>query len=468
MKNKFFTREICVCAHLTQTRYAQKTCAEMRNSVKVKAEDMQLYAVTDTQWLNGRDFLEVIESVLANGATFLQLREKNATHEEIVAKAKAIKPIAKKYGVPFVIDDDIYAAKEADVDGVHIGQNDASYEKAREVLGEGKIIGMTVKTRQQAENAIRLGADYVGMGAVFHTSTKKDAKDMSRETLLELAGMMKDIPVVAIGGISYDNCDYLKDTGVDGIAVVSAIFASDDCALATRKLFVKTRELFGKKRNIIMDMDGTLADSMPFWKKSAREYAILRGADIPDNFDEITGVMDLNDYAEYVKNVLGIDTNLEQITEAAVEIMNKHYEKDIPAKDGMTELVTREYKAGSRLVVFTASDRRSVEIFLSHLGIRECFYDIYTVYDVGLKKSDKNSYLKVAELAGMKDTSQVWVYEDILRGVKAAKEAGLNVCAVYDEDSAGDWKDIKELADKTLERRDSVPVMVLRHPPDNV
>ena len=451
MKNKFFTREICGCAHSTQTRYAQKTCAEMRNSVKVKAEDMQLYAVTDTQWLNGRDFLEVIESVLANGATFLQLREKNATHEEIVAKAKAIKPIAKKYGVPFVIDDDIYAAKEADVDGVHIGQNDASYEKAREVLGEGKIIGMTVKTRQQAENAIRLGADYVGMGAVFHTSTKKDAKDMSRETLLELAGMMKDIPVVAIGGISYDNCDYLKDTGVDGIAVVSAIFASDDCALATRKLFVKTRELFGKKRNIIMDMDGTLADSMPFWKKSAREYAILRGADIPDNFDEITGVMDLNDYAEYVKNVLGIDTNLEQITEAAVEIMNKHYEKDIPAKDGMTELVTREYKAGSRLVVFTASDRRSVEILLSHLGIRECFYDIYTVYDVGLKKSDKNSYLKVAELAGMKDTSQVWVYEDILRGVKAAKEAGLNVCAVYDEDSAGDWKDIKELADKTLE-----------------
>ena len=451
MKNKFFTREICVCAHSTQTRYAQKTCAEMRNSVKVKAEDMQLYAVTDTQWLNGRDFLEVIESVLANGATFLQLREKNATHEEIVAKAKAIKPIAKKYGVPFVIDDDIYAAKEADVDGVHIGQNDASYEKAREVLGEGKIIGMTVKTRQQAENAIRLGADYVGMGAVFHTSTKKDAKDMSRETLLELAGMMEDIPVVAIGGISYDNCDYLKDTGVDGIAVVSAIFASDDCALATRKLFVKTRELFGKKRNIIMDMDGTLADSMPFWKNSAREYAILRGADIPDNFDEITGVMDLNDYAEYVKNVLGIDTNLEQITEAAVEIMNKHYEKDIPAKDGMTELVTREYKAGSRLIVFTASDRRSVEILLSHLGIRECFYDIYTVYDVGLKKSDKNSYLKVAELAGMKDTSQVWVYEDILRGVKAAKEAGLNVCAVYDEDSAGDWEDIKELADKTLE-----------------
>ena len=186
--------------------------------MRVTGEDMQLYAVTDTQWLNGKDFLSVIESVLANGATFLQLREKNATHEEIVKKAIAIKPIAKKYGVPFVIDDDIYAAKEADADGVHIGQSDADYKTARAVLGEGKIIGMTVKTKEQAENAIRMGADYVGMGAVFHTSTKLDAKDMSKETLIELTGMMKDIPVVAIGGINYDNCDYLRNTGVDGIA----------------------------------------------------------------------------------------------------------------------------------------------------------------------------------------------------------------------------------------------------------
>ena len=106
--------------------------------MRVTGEDMQLYAVTDTQWLNGKDFLSVIDSVLANGATFLQLREKNATHEEIVKKAMAIKPIAKKYGVPFVIDDDIYAAIEADADGVHIGQNDAGYKTARAVLGDRK------------------------------------------------------------------------------------------------------------------------------------------------------------------------------------------------------------------------------------------------------------------------------------------------------------------------------------------
>lgn len=416
--------------------------------MKVTREDMQLYAVTDTQWLNGRDFLEVIESVLANGATFLQLREKNATHEEIVKKARAIRPIAKKYGVPFVIDDDIYAAKEADADGVHIGQEDVDYATARKVLGEDKIIGMTVKTKEQAESALRSGADYVGMGAVFHTSTKKDAKDMSRETLIELTDMM-DIPVVAIGGINYDNCDYLKDTGVDGIAVVSAIFASDDCAAATKELFIKTRELFGRKKNIIFDMDGTLIDSMPFWNSSAREYAIYRGADIPDDFDEITGDMDLNDYAEYLKNVLQIDTNLEQITEAAVDIMNKHYASDIPAKKGMVELVRREYEAGSKLVVFTASDKKSVELVLNRLGIREYFYDIYTVYDIGYKKSDRNSYLKVADISDM-NVADTWVYEDILRGVRSASEAGFKVCAVYDDASANEWDDIKAIADKIL------------------
>ena len=416
--------------------------------MKVTREDMQLYAVTDTQWLNGRDFYEEIEKVLAAGATFLQLREKDSTHEEIVKKALAIKPIARRYGVPFVIDDDIYAALEADVDGVHIGQSDASYETARELLGPDKIIGMTVKTPEQAANAARLGADYVGMGAVFHTSTKKDAKDLSRDNLLKLTAML-DMPIVAIGGINYDNCDYLKDTGVDGIAVVSAIFASDDCAEATRKLYKKTRKLFNYNKNIIFDMDGTLVDSMPFWKNSAREYALYKGAKLPDDFDDITGVMDLNDYAWYLKNVLGIDTDLEQISKAAVEIMNKHYATDIPAKEGMVELVRREYEAGSKLVIFTASEKSSVEILLDRLGIRKCFYDIYTVYDIGLKKSDKNSYLKVIDKACM-NSEDTWVYEDILRGVKAAKEAGLKVCAVYDEDSADDWCEIKGIADKLI------------------
>ena len=133
----------------------------------IRKEQLRLYAITDTSWLNGASLIDVVENVLKNGATFLQLREKNATHEEIVAKAKAIKPIARKYGVPFVIDDDVQAALEADADGVHIGQSDTDYMTARSILGDNKIIGMTAKTVEQAKEAERLGADYIGTGSIW-------------------------------------------------------------------------------------------------------------------------------------------------------------------------------------------------------------------------------------------------------------------------------------------------------------
>ena len=140
--------------------------------IMIRKEQLRLYAITDTSWLNGASLINVVENVLKNGATFLQLREKNATHEEIVAKAKAIKPITRKYGIPFVIDDDVQAALEADADGVHIGQSDTDYMTARSILGDNKIIGMTAKTVEQAKEAERLGADYIGTGAVFGSSTK--------------------------------------------------------------------------------------------------------------------------------------------------------------------------------------------------------------------------------------------------------------------------------------------------------
>lgn len=209
----------------------------------VTKKDMCLYAITDRQWLGEKDFYEVVESVLAGGATFLQLREKQASYEEKLDMAKKIKKIALKYNVPFVIDDDVSVALESGADGVHIGQSDMDYEQARKLLGADKIIGMTAKTRQQALLAEKLGADYIGVGAVFHTTTKKDAKDMTRDTLLEITEAVL-IPVVAIGGINYDNMDTLKGTGVDGIAVISAIFAEADEKEATRRLKEKAEGLF--------------------------------------------------------------------------------------------------------------------------------------------------------------------------------------------------------------------------------
>ena len=211
----------------------------------MKAEDLMVYAITDRYWLNGAKLADQVEDVLKNGATFLQLREKSFTHEEMVAEAKEIKAIAAKYQVPFVINDDIYAAKEIDADGVHIVQSDMEYRKAREILGEDKIIGLSAGNLQEAIDAEKMGADYIGVGAVFHTDTKKDTTAMSFEELKEITDTVS-IPVVAIGGISADNLMQLAGTGIDGISVISAIFGQEDPGAATKKLVELTREMLSK------------------------------------------------------------------------------------------------------------------------------------------------------------------------------------------------------------------------------
>lgn len=206
-------------------------------------KSMLLYAITDRGWLKEGETLEgVVEDVLKSGATFLQLREKIQGHEEIVEMAKKLQALCKKYKVPFVVNDDIMAAKEMDADGVHIGQSDMEYTKAREILGPDKIIGVSAGNLQEAKEAERVGADYIGVGAVFHTDTKKDATSLTMDQLKEICQAVS-IPVVAIGGISVDNALELNGTGVDGICVISAIFGSENPSEATKKLLDLSKKI---------------------------------------------------------------------------------------------------------------------------------------------------------------------------------------------------------------------------------
>lgn len=421
--------------------------------IMIRKEQLRLYAITDTSWLNGASLIDVVENVLKNGATFLQLREKNATHDEIVAKAKAIKPIARKYGVPFVIDDDVQVALEADADGVHIGQSDTDYMTARSILGDNKIIGMTAKTVEQAKEAERLGADYIGTGAVFGSSTKKDAVYMPRERLIEVAGSV-NIPVVAIGGIDYDNCGELTGTGIDGIAVVSAIFAADDPGLATKELYLKTGRIFNYHRDFIFDMDGTILDSMPYWRNVSKEYAMQYIDKLPDDFDERTYVMDLDECSAYFRDELGINTDAATMRQTAVDIMTRHYSTEIPAKDGMLELIRREHEAGSCMCIFTSSDRGCVDAALNRLGIADCFNNIFTVYDIPYNKKNPESYKLIAEKMHFKP-EDTWVYEDVLHGIESARQGGFKICAVYDEDSKKHWNEICTSADEIRDIRNN-------------
>ena len=210
--------------------------------MSVSKESMLLYAITDRTWLGNQNLTDQVEEILKAGVTFLQLREKHVSKEEMLIIGKEVQTIARKYKVPFVINDDIMVAKELDADGVHIGQSDMEYEKARNILGDNKIIGISVSTLEQAIAAETCGADYIGVGAVFHTDTKTDASAVTYEKLKEIAHAVS-IPVVAIGGINESNVVELKGTGIDGICVISAIFSSKDKGMATKKLLNLSKEI---------------------------------------------------------------------------------------------------------------------------------------------------------------------------------------------------------------------------------
>lgn len=210
--------------------------------MKLDKKSMELYAVTDRSWLGEETLYSQVEKALEGGVTFLQLREKHLSEEEFVKEALSIKELCKKYQVPLIINDSVSVAKEADADGIHVGQSDMEAGDVRKALGPDKIIGVSVRTVEQAVLAMERGADYLGVGAVFSTTSKEDAVEVSKETVKAICEAVT-IPVVAIGGITYENVSELKGLGIDGVAVISAIFAQQNIEDATKALKEKVRSV---------------------------------------------------------------------------------------------------------------------------------------------------------------------------------------------------------------------------------
>ena len=203
--------------------------------MKCDKKDLLLYAVTDRSWLGEQTLCEQVEEALKGGATFVQLREKELDDESFLAEAIEIQKLCRQYRVPFVINDNVEIARKIGADGVHVGQHDMEAGNVRALLGEDKILGVSAQTVAQAVLAEQRGADYLGVGAVFHTGSKADADDVSHDTLKAICEAVR-IPVVAIGGIGKHNVLQLKGSGIDGIAVISAIFGARDIRNATAEL----------------------------------------------------------------------------------------------------------------------------------------------------------------------------------------------------------------------------------------
>ena len=205
-------------------------------------KDLLLYAVTDRAWLNGRSLYDQVEEAIKGGATFIQLREKELDEDSFLKEAAEIQKLCRKHNIPFIINDNVDIAKKLDADGVHVGQSDMQAGEVRSYLGDGKILGVSAQTVEQALIAERNGADYLGVGAVFPTGSKDDADDVSMDTLKAICQAV-NIPVVAIGGIGKHNVSELKGSGISGIAVISAIFAADDIEKAANELSRLVKEV---------------------------------------------------------------------------------------------------------------------------------------------------------------------------------------------------------------------------------
>lgn len=210
--------------------------------MKCDKNTMLLYAVTDRAWLGDMTLYQQVELALKGGVTCVQLREKELSDEDFLAEAIEISALCKKYGVPFFINDNVDIAVKCKADGIHVGQEDMAAAKVRERVGEDMMIGVSVHSVSEALEAVAAGADCLGVGAMFSTSTKADASVLPKDTLRDICNAVA-IPVVAIGGIGKGNIEKLKGTGVDGVALVSAIFSAEDIERECRELRKLSEEM---------------------------------------------------------------------------------------------------------------------------------------------------------------------------------------------------------------------------------
>lgn len=212
--------------------------------MKCDKRHMLLYAVTDRAWTGKQTLYQQAEAALKGGVTCVQLREKALDEAAFLQEARDICALCRRYGVPFIVNDNVDVAVACGADGVHVGQEDMEAGEVRRRVGEDMILGVSVHTVEEARQAVREGADYLGLGAVFPTSTKTDVEQMPNETLRAICDAV-DVPIVAIGGINRGNILKLAGSGVDGVALVSAIFSAEDIEGTCRELRAMSKEMVG-------------------------------------------------------------------------------------------------------------------------------------------------------------------------------------------------------------------------------
>lgn len=426
-------------------------------------DDLLLYAITDRSWLGDETLADQVEKALKGGATFLQLREKAMETESFLTEAKEIKELCRKYSVPFIVNDNADVAMASDADGVHVGQKDMEAGDVRRIIGEDKILGVSVQTVEQAVLAEKMGANYLGVGAVFPTGSKDDADDVSHDTLKAICEAVR-IPVVAIGGITGENVAELAGAGICGISVISAIFAQPDIAEATAELKKLTERMLNERdgagmiaeesnkiAGAIFDLDGTVLDSMKIWEDAPELYLEALGVKVEPGLGKTLFPMSMTEGAEFLKEHYCPDQDAGAIITGVNRIVRNFYFEKVRLKEGVGQFLKDLKQAGIKITAATTSDREFVEKALERLDVLDCLDRIFTCTEIGAGKSQPDIFLAAAEHMETAP-ADTWVFEDSLYAIQTAKKAGFHTVGVYDGSSAEDQEEIRGLADIYLER----------------
>ena len=388
-----------------------------------------LYAVTDRYWLNGRKLKDDVEKAILGGATMIQLREKNLSTEDFIKEALEIKEVCKKYDIPFIINDSLEVFLAVDADGIHVGQNDLSADIVRKKIGPKKILGVSAETVSEALLAEKMGADYLGVGTIFSTSTKLDAINVTKEELARISYSV-NIPVVAIGGITLDNIKELKNTMISGISVVSAIFKEEDIVKATSNLLKEVNKLFFNPDDykfFIVDYDGTLLNSLSMWEDIASRYVKSKGIAPELDLDKIVKLQTNDETALYLSKKYFNNINPNDLILDIDSFIEKEYLK-IKINKGALELLDNIKNKG-KVVLFTATSKSLIEKSLKINGIENIFEKLYTSTDFNYTKTDGTGFIKLLENEKIKLEDAI-VIEDSTHAICGAKNKGFKVLTI--------------------------------------
>ena len=380
--------------------------------------------------IDGKKGTEHLKAALSGGVTMIQFRDKHPddTTEE---RARASLAMARSAGIPMVVNDDIHLAKRIGADGVHLGQDDGPIADAKELLGREAIVGRTAHNLEEALEAEREGADYLGVGAVFATESKIVSSSISPKELEEIARTVS-IPVCAIGGIDAENISVVNGRGLEGVAVIGAIANAEDPREAAKKL--KSR--FRKE----LDYEAAIVDL---------DFLARRNLTPPEGYHKTLAGMGLHRGAAYIKELFELPESPDEIIDELMREVETIYREEIELRAGAREMLAYLHAQKIPMVVATMNAERLFRPCLERLGIDKYFCAMLSGEDVTHNKNHPEIYEKALEILGS-DAEKTLLFEDILEAVKTGNGVGLITVAMHDPKNSEKPEELMQAADVFL------------------